>query len=1323
MATSAADAADELDIVFDDLAFNAVLIDTLDTADEDYQHKLEDLLAHQQTLNSKKAKLEAHLQQRPASPPLSQASNHHFDQPATMDAQYRAQPGGSGNTAAGGQPASVHSNHRSSSSSSSNYPHPLSSDTALPFGMPANGGKRPRAQSSYLHTGEQASKRPTPDLSNAPTPTSSDASYDLVPPGPGSGDQERKRIFARQQAAEAAARRHREMMLQDAAFARQLSQQHPSNQPSASASSSRPNVQTTLNFDGRFNRPPPPVKAESSSSQRPRFHPSPTHVQTQVKPEPSTSSTQQQLANRPRQPAPVVDLTNTDSEDEEDVAEIAPNRFTPSYRQNFGARRPVQPHYQMPGAYPGTPGSNGMHARVPGAPVVNNSLPSWQQIRHGIHQLGGHVRDIGNRFYGNHNLISLDDEDDDDGDDDDLIYQGVQPTHGYGFPPGVYAGREALYQDRIDAMANYDPLKTKEELQELLANIRPDEDMPAHLRVQTPADLTIRLHKYQEVGLTWLKKQEEGSAKGGILADDMGLGKTVQMLSLMITRKSDDPRCKTTLIVAPVALLRQWAQEIKTKLKPGPRTQLSVYTHHGTKKAKDFDELRVYDVVLTTYGTIATELKKLENFALRKKSNPDAVPYAHEKLVFLADNANWYRVILDEAQCIKNRNTQTAKAACMLKAKYRFCVTGTPMMNNVEELYSLVKFLGIRPYNRWEKFRVDFNTPLRSAHDPLNRDRAMRQFQILCKSIMLRRTKKSKFEGEPILHLPERSTTVDKPEFSTDEQEFYKALESQSQLQFNKYLRRGTVGRDYSAILVLLLRLRQACCHPHLIKDFGVAAAADMTEEQMLTFARELSPQVVERIKATGGNFECPVCYDAVANPAIFIPCGHDTCSECFAKIADPANAIQQGNENGGARCPNCRGGIDAKRLTDFNSFKKVHMPELLSAEERSEMEGGDEMVDESDDDDDADSDGDSDDVDSSTEDEDEDEDAGDNTLGGFIVNDDEDLEEDESDGHVDDIGHTKFKKEKEKAVKCEQVDEDGEIDHGGLNAQPQGDVQVEEGVAGPSASTYGIFAKAGKGKLSKGKGKGKQKDNSKGKGRKSKGRKKKKKKQEKMTATTLADLKSKATRNKESKKKYLAHVRKTYVSSAKIDKTMEILDEVMNAEEGEKVLIFSQWTSLLDLMEIPIDGAGYVYRRYDGSMSANMRADAVDDFKDERQNVRIMLVSLKAGNAGLNLNVASQVIILDPFWNPYIEEQAIDRAHRIGQMRPVTIHRVLIEGTVEDRIIELQEKKRALISEALDEKSAANLGRLGVQELAYLFGVTHNPSQSVQYRPATGRR
>lgn len=184
--------------------------------------------------------------------------------------------------------------------------------------------------------------------------------------------------------------------------------------------------------------------------------------------------------------------------------------------------------------------------------------------------------------------------------------------------------------------------------------------------------------------------------------------------------------------------------------------------------------------------------------------------------------------------------------------------------------------------------------------------------------------------------------------------------------------------------------------------------------------------------------------------------------------------------------------------------------------------------------------------------------------------------------------------------------------------------------------------------------------------------------------------------------------VRKDYIPSAKIEKTMEIIKGVMDAAEGEKIIIFSQWTSLLDLLEIDVDGKGYGYRRYDGSMNAKQRGDAVEDFKS-KASVRMMLVSLKAGNAGLNLNVASQVIILDPFWNPYIEEQAIDRAHRLGQTRPVHVHRILVEETVEDRILALQDKKRAVISEALDEKASKGVSRLSPQELAYLFGINRN--------------
>ena len=126
-------------------------------------------------------------------------------------------------------------------------------------------------------------------------------------------------------------------------------------------------------------------------------------------------------------------------------------------------------------------------------------------------------------------------------------------------------------------------------------------------------------------------------------------------------------------------------------------------------------------------------------------------------------------------------------------------------------------------------------------------------------------------------------------------------------------------------------------------------------------------------------------------------------------------------------------------------------------------------------------------------------------------------------------------------------------------------------------------------------------------------------------------------------------------------------------------------------------------YGRYDGSMSADARHGAVENFAN-KSSQRVLLVSLKAGNAGLNLVAASQVIILDPFWNPFVEMQAVDRAHRIGQQKPVTVHRILVKGTVEDRIIDLQERKRKLVDAALDEKASSGISRLGREELIYLF-------------------
>ncbi|KAI9794521.1 MAG: hypothetical protein M1835_006528 [Candelina submexicana] len=772
------------------------------------------------------------------------------------------------------------------------------------------------------------------------------------------------------------------------------------------------------------------------------------------------------------------------------------------------------------------------------------------------------------------------------------------------------------YRNRYDYIAN-DPTKTRDELTSLLENIRPDEELPPENREGTPERMTYPLMEHQKLGLTWLKNMEEGSNKGGILADDMGLGKTIQALSLIVSRPSPDPRRKTTLIIGPVALMKQWEREIQTKVRGG-RHALTVYTLHGSKKGT-WNVLKNFDVVLTTYGTLASEFNRREAWEMKKKGDPDLRPGPADRLSLLADECKWYRVIIDEAQFIKNKGTKAARGACCLQSITRICMTGTPMMNNIGELFSLIEFLRIKPYNAIEKFNLDFTRPLKGTSQA-GKDQAMRKLQALLKAILLRRTKKSKIDGAPILNLPERTTEIRHAIFDEDEQAFYTALETQTQLQFNKYLKAGTVGKHYSNVLVLLLRLRQACCHPHLIRDFGVAANTDISVSDMLALAKELAPDVIDRIKLQEA-FECPICYDGVPNPAIFIPCGHDTCSECFSKISDPAVALARGDERlVDVKCPTCRSKITPSKIIDYDAFKKVHMPEAILDSDKATAEDEE--------------------VASETESED---DEADDDLDGFVVPDDK--EDDETDSEV-------------------------------------------EGTYGKGSNPFTKSASRAESP--------KNKKDIKGKG---------KAKQSKTPPKSLAQLKKEGMRNVKARRRYMRRLKRDWISSAKLKKCIEILGQIQMRQEGEKTIIFSQFTSLLDLLEVPIDEQGWGYKRYDGSMSAVQRNQAVVEFTD-RPDIKVMLVSLKAGNAGLNLVAASQVIILDPFWNPYVEEQAIDRSHRIGQLRPVQVHRILIQDTVEDRIIALQDKKRTLIEGALDETASQNISRLGTRELAYLFGV-----------------
>jgi superfamily II DNA or RNA helicase len=155
--------------------------------------------------------------------------------------------------------------------------------------------------------------------------------------------------------------------------------------------------------------------------------------------------------------------------------------------------------------------------------------------------------------------------------------------------------------------------------------------------------------------------------------------------------------------------------------------------------------------------------------------------------------------------------------------------------------------------------------------------------------------------------------------------------------------------------------------------------------------------------------------------------------------------------------------------------------------------------------------------------------------------------------------------------------------------------------------------------------------------------------------------------------------------SSSKVERLLEALEE--SVAEGHKALVFSQWTSLLDLVEPALAKAGIAFTRLDGSTVD--RGAVVNEFQDDR-GPPVMLVSLKAGGTGLNLTAADHVFLLDPWWNPAVEDQAASRAHRIGQERPVMVYRMVAKDTVEERILTLQDKKRRIADVALGDADQA---------------------------------
>ncbi|VAI87524.1 unnamed protein product [Triticum turgidum subsp. durum] len=715
--------------------------------------------------------------------------------------------------------------------------------------------------------------------------------------------------------------------------------------------------------------------------------------------------------------------------------------------------------------------------------------------------------------------------------------------------------------------------------------------------------LSVSLLKHQKMALAWMVSKENSShCAGGILADDQGLGKTVSTIALILKQKSQqskfmcadsDPlksealnldeddeavtvvdkekqsvndgpkkdldaslstaastsdvkpssshmdivpnriveskveRKKTktgtssasstmrsmmrpaagTLVVCPASVLKQWANELNDKVSQSAR--LSVLVYHGGARTKDPSELAKYDVVVTTYTIVANEVPKQnadddqdqkngEESSVGNKRKPPSKSKKRKKKLKDSDidldsgpvaRVRWFRVVLDEAQTIKNFRTQVAKGCCGLRAKRRWCLSGTPIQNSIDELYSYFRFLKYDPYSTYSSFCTMIKHPIAR-----NAVHGYKKLQTVLRIVLLRRTKETTINGEPIINLPPKTIKLQKVDFTKEERAFYLTLEERSRQQFKSVFK----------------------------GDGSIEMAKQLSKERVIDLLARLEVSAL-----------CAVCRDTPED-AVVAMCGHIFCYQCiYERITTDENMCP---------VPNCRNTLSTESVFSSGTLKIC--------------------------------------------------------------------------------------------------------------------------ISGKT-STHAI-------------------------------------------ASSSADDE-------------LSSISQSSYISSKIQATVDILNSIINMHaltdsdtiesnpnrvSPVKAIVFSQWTGMLDLLEFSLNSNLIQYRRLDGTMSLNSRDKAVKDFNTDAE-VRVMIMSLKAGNLGLNMVAACHVILLDLWWNPYAEDQAIDRAHRIGQTRPVTVSRLTITDTVEDRILSLQEEKRAMVNSAFGEdKSSAHATRLTVDDLRYLFRI-----------------
>src|SRR3989338_1913495 len=305
------------------------------------------------------------------------------------------------------------------------------------------------------------------------------------------------------------------------------------------------------------------------------------------------------------------------------------------------------------------------------------------------------------------------------------------------------------------------------------------------------------LRPYQQMGVNWLQFLREYDFSG-ILADEMGLGKTVQLLAHLLIEKKAGRLTKPALVIAPTSLVVNWRLETERFV-----PELSLVTLHGDERKKYFNELSHYDLILTTYPLI-----------VRDKDDLFASEYSF--------------VILDEAQYIKNRQAKVTQIVQQLRAKHRLCLTGTPMENHLGELWSQFHFLMPGLLGNATEFASRFRYPIERRQDLS----VQRSLNARIKPFMLRRSKAAVMK-----ELPQKTEIIQTVELSDKKRDLYETIRLAMHNRIKSAIDKNGIERCQIIILDALLKLRQVCCDPRLVK---LSSAQKITESSKLDALMEM---------------------------------------------------------------------------------------------------------------------------------------------------------------------------------------------------------------------------------------------------------------------------------------------------------------------------------------------------------------------------------------------------------------------------------------------------------------------------------------------------